>query len=76
MQLVYNNNNNNNNDTPSETISIKQLYDILKTLPFKYFVKVDDFKLCLNILIYLDCFDGKGSEFHQSIDLYKNDDKT
>ena len=51
-------------------------YDKLKALPFKKCVKSTDFKLCLKTLSDFDCFSNNESEFQQSIDLQKKDDKT
>ena len=61
---------------PAYNNKIKIIYDIIKALPFKKCVKSTDFKLCLKIFSDFDCFNINESEFQQSIDLQKKDDKT
>ena len=63
------------NDAPLNNRN-KTIYDKLKTLPFKSLVKSIECKLLLKTLSDLDCFTVSESEFQQSIDLQKNDDKT
>ena len=47
----------------------KTIYDILKALFFKNFVKSYEFKLFLKTFSELDCFYVNEREFQQSIDL-------
>ena len=54
----------------------KTIYDTLKALPFKNFVKSYEFELFLKTLSNLECCNVNEREFQQSIDLYKKDDKT
>ena len=63
------------NDAPLNNRN-KTIYDKLKALPFKNLVKSIKCKLLLKTLSDLDCFTVSESEFQQSIDLQKNDDKT
>ena len=48
----------------------------LKGLPFKNFVKSNDFKLFLITLSDFDCFNVNECEFQRSVDVQKKDDKT
>jgi len=54
-------------DTPLNN-SNKQIYDILKALSFKNFVKSKEYILLLKTLSDFDCFNVNESEFQQSID--------
>jgi len=50
-------------DTPLNN-SNQTIYDILKALPFKNFVKSNEYKLLLKTLSDFDCFNVNESEFH------------
>jgi len=56
--------------------NINIIYDILKALPVTKYVQSTDFIFCSQRFSDLNCFKINESEFQQSLDLLKKDDKT